>query len=100
MVMIRNLLLLVLILVIVVFSAGFAWLNPGKITLDIGFSVLETAVSYALIACFAIGWIFGLVTAAFWAIRQAGRRRKLARQLRLAEAEVENLRQLPAADGN
>jgi len=100
MVMIRNLLLVALILVVVIISAGFAWLNPGLITLDIGFSILETTVSYAFIACFAIGWIFGLLTAAFWAIRQAGRRRKLARQLRLAEAEVANLRQLPAADGN
>jgi len=98
MVMIRNLLLLTLVLVIVVLSAGFAWLNPGQITLDLGFGVLETTVSYAFIACFAIGWSFGLLTAAFWVVKQASRRRKLARQLRLAEAEVANLRQLPAAD--
>jgi putative membrane protein len=100
MAMIRNLLLIVLILVVVIVSAGFAWLNPGSIALDTGFGVLETTVSYAFIACFAIGWLFGLLSALFWAIRQAAQRRKLARQLRLAEAEVANLRQLPAADSD
>ena len=98
--MIRNLLLVSIALVVVIISAGFAWLNPGQVTLDIGFSVFETTVSYAFIVCFAIGWLFGLLSAAFWAIRQAGQRRKLARQLRLAEAEVANLRQLPAVDGS
>lgn len=96
--MIRTLSLIIVALVFVLISAGFAWLNPERISLDLAFGVVDTPVAYAFIACFALGWLFGLLTIGVWAIRSARQRRKLARQLRLAEAEVTNLRQLPAAD--
>lgn len=96
--MIRNVFLALLALLVVVISAAFAWMNPGAISLDLGFGILDTTISYAFIACFALGWLVGILTLAFWAFRQARQRRKLARQLRLAEAEVANLRQLTTTD--
>ena len=96
--MIRTLLLSVLGIAVLVIAAGFAWLNPGDVTLDLGVGVFELPLAYVVIAVFAVGWLFGLVVASVWVFRAAGQRRRTARELRLAEAEVANLRRMPDAD--
>ena len=96
--MIRTLLLSVLGIAVLEIAAGFAWLNPGDVTLDLGVGVFELPLAYVVIAVFAVGWLFGLVAASVWVFRAAGRRRRTARELRLAEAEVANLRRMPDAD--
>ena len=90
--MIRTLLLLLIGIAVIVVAAAFAWLNPGDVTLDLGVGVYQLPLAYVVIAVFAVGWLFGLVAAAVWIFRAAGQRRKTARDLRLAEAEVANLR--------
>jgi uncharacterized integral membrane protein len=96
--MIRTLLLSVIGVAVLVVAAAFAWLNPGDVTLDLGVGVYELPLAYVVITVFAVGWLFGLVAASVWVFRAAGERRRAARELRLAEAEVANLRRMPDAD--
>jgi putative membrane protein len=96
--MLRMILLSLVGLILVGLAAGFAWLNPGDVTLDLGIGVYEIPVAYAMIAALAIGWLFGLAVASVWVLKAIGQRRRVARQLRLAEAEVTNLRRMPDAD--
>jgi uncharacterized integral membrane protein len=99
MTILRRLFLIIMLVAALVVAAGFAWLNPGAVQLDLGFGVVAVPVSYALIACLAVGWLLGLLTASVWLMRSLREKRKLARSVRKAEAEVENLQKLPLADG-
>lgn len=96
--MLRTTLLILVGIAAIGIAAAFAWLNPGSMTLDLGFGVYELPVAYAMIGAFACGWLFGLAVASVWVLKAAGQRRRIARQLRHAEAEVTNLRRLPDAD--
>ena len=95
----RRIFLIIVLVAALVVAAGFAWLNPGAVQLDMGFAVFDVPVSYALIACLATGWLLGLLTASIWLMRSLREKRRLARSVRKAEAEVENLHKLPLADG-
>jgi uncharacterized integral membrane protein len=96
--MFRTILLSLVGLALIGVAAGFVWLNPGTISLDLGVGVYEVPVAYAVIGAFALGWFFGLAAASVWMLKSAGQRRQVARQLRLAEAEVANLRRMPDGD--
>lgn len=96
--MFRTLLLSLVGFAVIVIAAGFAWLNPDTASMDLGVGVYELPLAYVVIASFALGWFFGLLAAAIWVFKAAGQRRRIARQLRLAEAEVTNLRSMPDAD--
>jgi uncharacterized integral membrane protein len=85
-------------LILVGIAAGFAWLNPGNVTLDLGIGVYDIPVAYAMIAALALGWLFGLALASVWVLKAIGQRRRVERQLRLAEAEITNLRRMPDTD--
>ena len=97
----RKIGLLLSLLVIVLLAAVFAYSNPDSIAVDIGFVRLEDVpMSLAFAVCFAVGWLFGLLCAGIAVIRILGERRRLRRNLRLAEAEVSSLRSLPLHDAN
>jgi uncharacterized membrane protein YciS (DUF1049 family) len=95
---IRKLFLLVLLLAAFVLAAGFAWLNPNSVALDLGVAVVETRIAYAFIACFVLGWLLGLLAALGWVVRLAGQGRRQKKAARLAEAEADSLRKLSIAD--
>jgi len=99
MIMLRRILLIIVVLAALAFAAGFAWLNPDAVQLDLGFGVFEVPVAYAFIACLAAGWALGLVTASFWLMRSAREKRRLKKSVNRAEAEIENLQKLPLTDG-
>ncbi|KPK58397.1 MAG: hypothetical protein AMJ59_15425 [Gammaproteobacteria bacterium SG8_31] len=94
----RKYLILIVILAAIVLAAGFAWLNPHSIQLDLGIGLVETPVAYAFIACLAIGWLLGLLSALGWVMKLAARSRKERRAAKLAEAEAESLRKLSVVD--
>jgi len=48
----------------------------------------------------AIGWLFGALSATVLVLKLLRDRRKLRKDVRLAEAEADNLRSLPLRDGN
>lgn len=98
---IRKLALFVSLLLIVLLAAVFAYNNPQSIAVDIAFARFENvSVSLAFIVCFAVGWLFGVLSAGIAVARIASERRQLRKALRLAEAEVSSLRSLPLHDAN
>lgn len=98
--MIRSLLIVLLILALVALAALFAALNPGRIGLDFAFMAIEIEKSLAVLIAVALGWLFGIVCAAFALVSLLVQRRSLQRALRLAEQEVQALRSLPVQDAD
>lgn len=83
-------------LVAVVFAAG----NPGVITIDFGFTLLELQKSLAFILFLGVGWLVGVLSAGFLLLRMLAERRQLRKALRLAETEVSSLRSMPLHDAD
>jgi hypothetical protein len=82
-------------------AAVFTYNNPEPITVDTGFMRFERVpASIAFGACFALGWLFGVLSAGLALLRMAGERRRLRRDLKFAEAELNSLRSLPLQDAN
>jgi len=96
--MLRFVIYLLLILLVALAGASFASLNPGNVRLDLAFGVVETRLSLAFSVTFLLGWLAGLVTMSGGLLKLLNDRRKLRRSVRLAEAEVSNLRRLPMQD--
>lgn len=97
----RRLLFTALILIAAAAAALFTFNNPGRIDVDVGFMRLEAVpASVAFAATFALGWVFGLLSAAFALLRVSAERRRLRRELRITEAEARSLRSLPLADAD
>ncbi len=98
---VRKVALFLSLFLIVLVVAVFAYSNPDSLTVDIGFTRFENvSVSLAFAVAFALGWVFGLLSAGLALLRMVGERRRLRRELRLAEAEVSSLRSLPLQNAN
>lgn len=95
--MLRFIVYLLLFALVLLTAASFASLNPGDVRLDLAFAVVETRMSVAFAVTFAIGWGIGLATLGVFAMKLLNDRRKLRKAIKLAEAEVSNLRQQPAS---
>ena len=98
--MIRTLIFLILLISVVLLAAAFAWLNPGSVSLNLAFGEIELEKSQAFALTLAIGWLFGALSATVLVLKLLRDRRKLRKDVRLAEAEADNLRSLPLRDGN
>lgn len=96
--MLRFIIYLLLILLVALTGASFASLNQGNVRLDLAFSVVETRLSLAFSLTFLLGWLVGLLTLSGGMLKLLNDRRKLRRSVKLAEAEVSNLRRLPMQD--
>ena len=96
--MIRNVLILVTAAIILILAGFFAYLNQDPVTLETAFAKVDVPGWQAYMGMFVAGWIFGLVCAAIIILRLMNQRRKLRKSVRLAEAEVSNLRTLPMQD--
>ena len=101
MIILRRVVFFALLAIIVLAAAVFAYGNPETISVDIGVTRLENVpASVAFAVAFALGWGFGLVSAALAMLKMAADRRRLRRELRFAEAEVRGLRSFPLQDAN
>ena len=96
--MIRTLSTVLVLAVFILLAAVFTWLNPGMVQLDLAFAPVELSKSLAFLIAFVAGWGFGLLSCSAVLLRLVHQRRKLRRSVRLAEAEVKNLRGLPMQD--
>lgn len=74
--------------------------NPGVVTLDLAFGVVQPSIPLAFSVTFVIGWVFGLLCMSVVIFRLTNERRRLRRQLRNTESEVSSLRNLPLADAD
>jgi uncharacterized integral membrane protein len=98
---VRKTVLFLAILFAVLIMAVFAYNNPDRIPVDLGVMRIEgVPVSIAFVVCLALGWVFGLISAGVALLRMSGERRRLRRDLKLAEAEVKSLRSLPLHDAD
>ncbi len=96
--MLRKLLLAIVVLAVIAIVVIFWVLNPGTIELDLGFGKIVTETPAAFVGAFIAGWLFGLVCLTLFVLRLVNDRRRLRKQLRLAETEVSTLRNLPLQD--
>ncbi len=96
--MLRKLLIGLLVVLFAAVAIIFAWLNPEVVKLDLAFASFEIAIATAVIAGLAVGWLFGLFCVGAYLVSVMRERRRLKKALRLAEAEVSNLRGLPMRD--
>lgn len=96
--MVRTLLFLLVVVFVALIAVVFAWLNPGTISLDLAFGKFDVLKSLAFALTLAVGWALGLVSALAYLLKVTNERRKLRKAVRLAEAELSNLRSLPLHD--
>jgi uncharacterized integral membrane protein len=76
-------------------GAVVAAVNSERLRVDVLFTQIELTTGQWLVIAFVIGWLAG-VFAAWRFVRQlTGERADLRRNLRLAEAELRNLRAVP-----
>ena len=101
MTLLRKILVVIALVLLVCLAAVFAYNNPDPVTVDIGLARFEnTSLTLALACAFAVGWLFGLASAAYALMRMAAEKRRIRRELRNVETEVASLRTLPMNDAN
>ena len=96
--MLKKLLIGLLVALFAAVAIIFAWLNPGVVSLDLAFASFDIPIATAVIAGLAVGWLFGLSCVGTYLLTVMRERRRLKKALKLAEAEVSNLRGLPTRD--
>jgi uncharacterized membrane protein YciS (DUF1049 family) len=98
--MLKRIGLAIVILLIVVVMATFTANNTGMIDIDLAFTEVSTSIPLAFTVTFALGWLFGLLSIAFYVLKLVNERRVLRRSLRMSESEVSSLRNLPLSDAD
>ncbi|MEM9404051.1 MAG: LapA family protein [Pseudomonadota bacterium] len=89
-----------LAIAVLVIMIWFTSLNPGVMSIDLAFGVVEPTIPLALAVAFVLGWIFGLLSICFYVLKLLNERRQLRSSLRQTESEVSSLRSLPIADAD
>ncbi|MFK8016822.1 MAG: hypothetical protein AB8G17_15445 [Gammaproteobacteria bacterium] len=96
--MVRSLLivlaLVMMLLVVVVFALG----NPGTMELDLAFGKYEVDKAKAFGAAVLGGWVWGVLSVSAYVLKLMSERRSLRKKIRMADAELNNLRALPMQD--
>jgi len=93
--LIRKLLLLLLFVIVLWISASLIWLNPQEIELNLLFATVKPKLGEALLGSLAVGMLIGITSMVLPWAKRANKARKLGKNLRSKEMEVENLRKLP-----
>jgi uncharacterized membrane protein YciS (DUF1049 family) len=89
----RRLAFTLLLIVLVLLAAVFAYSNPQPIDIEIGFARLDqVSMAAAFTVVFALGWLFGLLSTGLTLWRAASEKRRLRKDLRYAEAQLTTFR--------
>jgi hypothetical protein len=84
------------LIVLMLLGGVFAYSNPALIDIDVGFMRFEqVSMAAAFGVVLAVGWLFGVVSAALALWRSAGEKRRLKQDLKYAEAELNTRRTSP-----
>lgn len=86
--MIKRILTGAILLLALAASAFFTSLNPGDISLDVGFTQFQAPLGLAVVFALAIGWLLGVLSTVTWVARIAADRRRLRRRLGSAPTET------------
>ena len=98
--MLKRIGLAILIVLIVIVMATFTANNTGMIDIDLAFASITTSIPLAFTVTFALGWLFGVLSLGFYALKLVNEHRVLRRSLRMRESEVSSLRNLPLSDAD
>ena len=98
--MLRKIGISLVVVVIFVAMILFTRINPGTVTVDLAFGVVEPGIPMAFAVTFIAGWLFGLLCTVLFITRLLNDRRKLRKALTDRESEVSSLRNLPIADAD
>ena len=86
---------LVVVVLVVVLGASFAYINSGTVTVHLWVRTYELSLPFALFCALMIGWVLGILSTVGVIVRQLREIRRLRRAARLAETEINNLRSIP-----
>jgi len=92
--------LILLLIVIFGVMVVFSYLNTGEVEVNLAFVSVTTSVSIAFTVTLVVGWLLGVISMGFYALRLVNERRTLRRALRVSESEVTSLRNLPLSDAD
>jgi putative membrane protein len=92
--------LIVLLIVIFGVMVVFSYLNPGEVEVNLAFTSITTSISIAFTVTLVAGWLLGVISMGFYALKLVNERRVLRRALRVSESEVSSLRSLPLSDAD
>lgn len=96
--MVRGFIFVLMAIVVVLASAMFAHRNPGTVEVDLIVNQFEPIKSVAFVVTLALGWLVGIATASLYLVKSASEKRKLKKNIKMAEVELQNLRSLPMQD--
>lgn len=101
MIALRRFLFIAMLVFAAAVAALFAFNNPERISVDVGVARLDDVpASVAFATAFALGWCFGVASTAFALLKLSADRRRLRKELRIAEAEAQSLRSLSLQDAD
>lgn len=89
-----------LVVLIFILMLWFTSNNPGNVSIDLAFGVIEPSISEAFTVTFILGSLFGVICMSAVVLRLINERRKLRRALRHSQSEVSSLRNLPLSDAD
>ncbi|HSN51275.1 MAG TPA: LapA family protein [Woeseiaceae bacterium] len=98
--MLKRAALILLLIAIFGVMVVFSYLNTGDVEVNLAFVSVTTSVSIAFTVTLVVGWLLGVVSMGFFALRVVNERRTLRRALRVSESEVTSLRNLPMSDAD
>ena len=96
--MVRGFIFVLMAIVVVLASAMFAHKNPGTVEVDLIVQTYEPVKSVAFVVTLALGWLMGIATASVYLLKSVNEKRKLKKNIKMAEVELKNLRSLPMQD--
>ncbi|MCP3669111.1 MAG: LapA family protein [Gammaproteobacteria bacterium] len=90
-----RLIKLLIILVLIIIGAAFAWHNDEGVTLNYYFGSLDLPLSLLLIGTLIVGAVVGMLSAAGTILGLKRENASLRRKSKVVTEEVENLRAIP-----
>jgi len=90
----------ILICLLVFFAvAALVAANSAPVRVDLLVTELELTTGQLMVVAFILGWLAGIASAWNFVRKLTNQRAELRRNLRIAEAEIRNLRPLPQDRG-
>ncbi len=96
--MVRGFVFVLMAIVVMLASAMFAHKNPGTIEIDLIVQQFAPVKSVAFLVTLFLGWLLGIATASLYLLKSVNEKRKLKKNIKMAEVELKNLRSLPMQD--
>ena len=86
---VRRLAFAVVLIVLMLLTGVFAYVNPQPIDIDVGFMRFQgVPMALAFAITLALGWLLGVLSAGLALLRSTGEKRRLKQDLKFAEAEL------------